>query len=135
MRIRVFIGECVNGNQTKERTVSSVYFDGDTIYSYGYHYPLLFKIGGKWILNDTGYSSTTAKHISWARYYADGVVKLDNQSRGKPTAEKVRECINSEIIEIKTDLMGLRTGAFRKLERLKSRQAELLNTLGRIKNA
>lgn len=49
---------------------ASVFAERDTIYSYGYHYPLLFKVttpGGKvlMVLNRSGYSNTTSKHINW----------------------------------------------------------------------
>lgn len=36
------------------------------IYSYGNHYPLLFKVGNKVFRNTAGYSNSTAKHINWA---------------------------------------------------------------------
>lgn len=36
------------------------------IYSYGVHYPLLFKVHGKDYINVAGYSNTTSKHIGWA---------------------------------------------------------------------
>ena len=52
---------------TKDRKCSSVFADNDgNIYSYGYHYPLLFKVGELTFRNNTGYSNTTAKHINWA---------------------------------------------------------------------
>ena len=55
---------------------ASVCTDTEVIYSYGSHYPLLFRIetptGRKlWVCNNRGYSATTAKHISWASRFAD----------------------------------------------------------------
>lgn len=48
---------------------SNVFFYGDKIYSYGYHYELARFIDDKTILiNDKGYSSTTAKHIRIVSY-------------------------------------------------------------------
>lgn len=52
---------------------SNVFFRGNKIYSYGYHYLLgefvLNKKGDKAIIiNDTGYSVTTSKHISELKY-------------------------------------------------------------------
>lgn len=49
---------------------ASVFGEGDCVYSYGYHYPLLFKVvtpSGKELLacNNRGYSVTTSKHIGW----------------------------------------------------------------------
>ena len=51
---------------------SNVFFEGNTVYSYGYHYPLgvivTNKKGAKAaIINTQGYSSTTSGHISTAR--------------------------------------------------------------------
>ena len=52
-------------NQPHGRS-SNVFFYGDKIYSYGYHYLLGEFIDDKTIvIDDRGYSSTTAKHISW----------------------------------------------------------------------
>lgn len=52
---------------------ANVYFEGAVLYSYGRHYPLGLittnKKGEKAaIINDAGYSATTAKHIGAARY-------------------------------------------------------------------
>jgi len=47
-----------------EARCSNVFFRGDKIYSYGYHYVLGDFLDENTILiNDTGYSSTTSKHI------------------------------------------------------------------------
>lgn len=52
-------------NQSQGRS-SSVFFYGDKIYSYGYHYLLGEFIDDKTIVIDTrGYSNTTSKHIHW----------------------------------------------------------------------
>lgn len=62
-----FISKNFGVASTKDRKCSSVFADNDgNIYSYGYHYPLLFKIGDLTFRNNTGYSNTTAKHINWA---------------------------------------------------------------------
>lgn len=52
-------------NQSHGRS-SNVFFYGDKIYSYGYHYLLGEFIDDKTIvIDDRGYSNTTAKHISY----------------------------------------------------------------------
>lgn len=69
--------EIENGQQrTRGNKCASVFRDGDRIYSYGYHYPLLLQVedytGRKlWVVNDTGYSNSTAKHIGHAWQVAD----------------------------------------------------------------
>ena len=55
----------VSGN---EKSCSSVFKDTEgNIYSYGYHYPLLFTVDGHDFRNVTGYSNSTSKHIGWSR--------------------------------------------------------------------
>lgn len=48
------IGERCHGN--------NVFFEGDTIYSYGYHFPMAIKYNGKLLFNDARYSVSTSKH-------------------------------------------------------------------------
>jgi hypothetical protein len=68
MTTQDFIRKNYGISSYKERRCSSVFADNDgNIYSYGYHYPLLFEVDGKTFVNDTGYSSTTGKHIRWAK--------------------------------------------------------------------
>jgi hypothetical protein len=70
MTNQTFILKAWNG-QTKTRRNNSLVFERmgneKVLYSYGYHYPLLFTINGKTIRNVTGYSHTTAKHINLTR--------------------------------------------------------------------
>lgn len=62
-----FIEKTYNTTATRERRCSSVFTDYEgTVYSYGYHYPLAFNVARMDFINTQGYSSTTAKHISWA---------------------------------------------------------------------
>lgn len=92
MKTSEFIRECAiayNYNprpRNGRKVVASVVWDGETLYSYGTHYPLLFKLpagpdqvngrGFFWICNDRGHSNTTAKHIGQARQYSDFNVQL-----------------------------------------------------------
>jgi hypothetical protein len=46
---------------------SSFYFENETIYSYGRHFPIAKHINGKVLFTTRTYSNTTAKHISTAR--------------------------------------------------------------------
>ena len=67
MTTRDFIAKTYGVQASKERHCSSVFTDYDgNVYSYGYHYPLLFKVAGHNFVNTMGYSNTTAKHIGWA---------------------------------------------------------------------
>lgn len=63
-----FIAKTYNTTSDKDRRCSSVFTDyNGTVYSYGHHYPLAFHINGLDYINEAGYSSTTSKHIAWAR--------------------------------------------------------------------
>ena len=61
--------DCVHAfaqRQQPQGRAGNVFFYGDKIYSYGYHYLLAEFIDDKTILiNDSGYSSSTSKHISY----------------------------------------------------------------------
>jgi hypothetical protein len=61
--------DCVHAfaqRQSSRGRASSIFFEYDKIYSYGYHYLLGEFIDDNTILiNDKGYSNTTSKHISY----------------------------------------------------------------------
>lgn len=68
MTTREFIERTYNTESTKERRCSSVFTDHHgQVYSYGLHYPLAFNVKSLDLVNVRGYSSTTSKHIRWAR--------------------------------------------------------------------
>lgn len=67
MTTQDFITKTYNTASDNDRQCSSVFTDRKgTVYSYGYHYPLAFNVAGLDFVNDSGYSSTTSKHICWA---------------------------------------------------------------------
>lgn len=94
MTTQEFITRNFGVSSTKDRQCSSVFADHDgNMYSYGYHYPLLFTVGGKAFRNVAGYSNSTAKHINWAGGHDAIDVELtgDNQYswRNSENAAKV----------------------------------------------
>ena len=46
---------------------SNMFFEGDSIYSYGYHFRMAMKYKGVVLYNENRYSTTTAKHQSYVR--------------------------------------------------------------------
>ena len=54
-----------NGNG--EARGSNMFYDGDSIYSYGYHFKMAQKYKGVVLYNEETYSTTTAKHQSYVR--------------------------------------------------------------------
>lgn len=112
MTTREFMRSRQGHNPSREVWCSSVKqsTNGD-FYSYGSHYPLLFKVGSLWFVNDNGYSSSTSKHICWARPFANHSVELpNNQQYGTPKIEYVLECLNSELKRLKDELNKHRNG-------------------------
>ena len=91
MRTYDFIKDQGLEPRSKQKTVASVFIDPDgTVYSYGYHYPLAFKVNGLRFRNTAGYSSTTAKHISHAGSITDHDVELQyNTIRGQVSYDDV----------------------------------------------
>jgi len=79
-------------------TCASVMATDDRIYSYGYHYPLLFQIetasGRKlWVCNDGGYSVTTSKHISHCRGLADIYAPIGGQGSSMTAPTVTRDTV------------------------------------------
>ena len=77
--VHTFAQRTQNNGRTSN---NNIFFEGDKIYSYGYHYELGRFLDDKTILiNDEGYSPTTGKHISllsgatsqYKRYYTTEV--------------------------------------------------------------
>lgn len=103
-------------HQTQEYARNSgdtFYFRGDTIYSYGNHYPIATIVnsattGNKAILfNTKSYSSTTAKHKSWVRSaipYSDNVIEVPNV--GERLSEKDHEENIQSFIERVEEYVG-----------------------------
>lgn len=100
----------------------------DNLYSYGYHYPLLVKIASLsskkilYILNDSGYSATTGKHISLARPYADASAKFSyhpstrdygysTNARQVTNAIAILEAIQAEINHHQETIQALKFNA------------------------
>lgn len=51
----------VNGKD--KGRANNMFIEGDTIYSYGYHFPIAVRIGvNKYLFNNNGYSMTTRTH-------------------------------------------------------------------------
>lgn len=119
MKTSEFIRECAiawNYNprpKNGRKIVASVMWNGQTLFSYGPHYPLLFKLpapesdtngrGFYWVCNDRGHSNTTAKHIGQARQYSDFNVHLIGSSID---AGNVIESATQEIARIDETIAG-----------------------------
>lgn len=86
-------------NKSRERaTGSHFYFDGDTIYSYGSHFPIARHYKGVVLFTTESYSSTTAKHKGYVRqacshlpiFYVSKVMENPSGATVKELAESVQ---------------------------------------------
>lgn len=141
MTTRDFIRNTFNTTSTRERRCSSVFADEDgNIYSYGYHYPLLFQVGGLYFVNTTGYSNTTAKHIGWAWAAVDYnaiAVKL-NGKRKPETLDTIATLLAAQIVELQSEIDKKKrkdTQVCRDLQAQLEQQVQYIATVMTIKGA
>ena len=102
------------------------------MYSYGTHYPLLFKINGLSFVNVSGYSQTTAKHINYARPFAQYEVELTNSSTWGacyPTYDNVLRALNDQLEDINETLYSLKRHGTKKENTLLSEKARIEKTI------
>lgn len=91
-----------------DRHCSSVFTDRDgNVYSYGYHYPLAFNINGLDFVNTNGYSSTTNRHIMWAKQAIGYDKYIGVKLRGARlplTLDDILSKLGAELVEIKAKM-------------------------------
>ena len=137
MKTQDFIESNLHNSNHVEKTCSSVFTNGNgTFYSYGYHYPLLVRHGGLFFANDAGYSSSTAKHIGWAKG-ATGYKALvyDYRYAKDPrdtSKENIKGAVKNEIKDVNKKLKELSARAFRQKEQLENRLEELNKSLSNL---
>lgn len=55
-------------NGSKKGKASRMFIDGRAIYSYGYHFPIAFRLRvGEYLFNKDSYSASTSRHKSYVR--------------------------------------------------------------------
>lgn len=120
MTTQEFISKTYNTTSTRDRHCSSVWTDhSGTVYSYGAHYPLAFTVRGLHFVNDAGYSSTTGKHISWARGVVPNQLSVElwrdearvisnSYSTDEQKLEVIRVALERELASVQ-QVMGTKT--------------------------
>jgi hypothetical protein len=63
--------------QQDEGRGSNIFFEGNVIYSYGYHYKMACIHGKTVLINSSGYSSSTAKHTCHTRRAVSHLATID----------------------------------------------------------
>lgn len=129
MTTREFIDKNFRVESTRDRHCSSVFADRDgNIYSYGYHYPLLFVVDNINFRNTRGYSATTAKHISWT--YGQGAIDVELDHMATEVINKsyysdedklthIERCLNDMRQELEDEMATKKrhdTDVYRRLE-------------------
>ena len=120
MKNELFIQNFVRGLNKDHAKNQNLFSEYNILYSYGYHYPLLVRLDpttpdGRaiFLLNDSGYSPTTRRHIFNARRFADGVFTGSSHDGSTTNAKRILELVNYEI-KGKTDILNtLSPRAFR----------------------
>lgn len=131
-----FIAKTFNVTANRERRCSSVFTDYDgNVYSYGYHYPLLFTIEGLTFINTSGYSSTTSKHIIWAKRavgYSYIGVEL-NGARLPLTLDDIEAKLGAKVVELKTEMDGKKRKDTQVYKYLEEEYEQVLADYNRVK--
>lgn len=141
-----FIKRTYNTKSNKIRKCSSVFTDTNgVVYSYGYHYPLAFNIAGLDFVNNAGYSSSTGRHIAWARQalqytnidvkLSDGAISFlrDNSQQDSNKLLTIVSCLETERDAIELQMAGKsrkNTSVYAWLER---QYNELNNSINQVK--
>lgn len=88
----------------KEGRASRIFFEGDTIYSYGRHFPMakFYDVKDETVvlINDSTYSVSTSKHMCYVRSALRGLDKkwfyIDDPERPERFGEyRLRQCLNT----------------------------------------
>lgn len=110
----------------------NLFTDGNgTMYSYGHHYPLLFKVNGLKFINTIGYSNTTAKHINHARNLAQHEVRIPyNDGDISPLA--IQKALEDERAYLNEEIANIKRKNTKKEARLQERISEIDYTLNRL---
>ena len=124
------------GRHGYERWCSSVLTDKDgNAYSYGYHYPLLFKVEGLDILNVTGYSNTTAKHISWAWRAVSNPVEVELRGARLPlTLKDIQVKLGSQLADLKHQMDSKKRKDTQVYKQLEWQYARVAANYNRVQN-
>ncbi len=127
---RTFVNDYAFSSQNKKHW--NLFIENGVMYSYWYHYPLLFKVNWLEFVNNSWYSSTTSKHIAYAPYSCYSVklrgrdMSFDNVLRSLNTEKDsilidIRNCVR-ETSQKKTSLL-------QKLDRVAETIRVLQNTV------
>lgn len=96
-----------SGNYSEGRASGgNVFFENDTLYSYGRHFPIAKRIGGgRYLFTYRVYSMSTSKHLNYARSalrHAELVFCFDPAAPVSENLKLEQSAINAQLAEIST---------------------------------
>jgi len=103
-----------------------------TMYSYGYHYPLLFKVNGLTFVNVAGYSHTTAIHINHARPLATYEIRLNEYRANDISVETIIQTLKNEMDHLEESISNIKRKDTQKGAMLQKRVNDIGNTLAQL---
>lgn len=137
MKTKDFIRDNLNYKPLKPQMCSSVLQATDgNFYSYGAHYPLLIKVKDVWLVNTEGYSSTTGRHIHWAKDFAQASIDLGfaRPLDSDVSLKAVKLALRKEQSTLLKDLSALTPRAYKKKETILRRLEEVKKLLTAFSN-
>lgn len=111
---------------------SRMFIDGDTIYSYGYHFPVAVRKEGYYLFNSDGYSSSTSKHKRHVLSNLSGevihILSCDSTNKEKQIDLNDREAviIRDKLSRVRSD--GIKRGYLNRIHEL-NEQNKLLEAM------
>lgn len=78
----------------------TMFTDGETIYSYGYHFPIAKKVNGYVLFNHTYYSATTSKHQCHVRRAMRGDIVYCRAIGVNDNERYTRACVDRLLCKI-----------------------------------
>lgn len=109
----------------------NLFNENGVLYSYGYHYPLLFKVNWIRFVNTRGYSSTTRRHIGMAWLEAEYEVKLNSHNFD---IETIKKCLQEEKETIIEDIANCKRKVSQKKDKLFSELNRVVETMEALKD-
>jgi hypothetical protein len=141
MTTQEFIARTFNTTSDRERHCSSVFTDHNgTVYSYGYHYPLAFNVDGLNFINARGYSSSTGRHISWAKRAIGNYIEVwlprpEYGQRGEYTLDDVMRALQAERLDIERRMSECKRKNTKKYARLVAEHEDVQARILRVGQA
>jgi len=110
-------------------TANNMFIDGDTIYSYGRHFPIARHHKGVVLFNPDGYSNTTAKHKFKVSYAVSGRTIVYLEGCDVANIESQKDTNSREIAHLKGKIQRARSDHMKANHRARIEHLKSQNTL------